>query len=347
MKTLAALLVVSLLLSLGLARPGTAAQADTLTLANLANRPDLWPATVTLGRAFEFGGGASAQAGQIVRVLGFDGTEVVVDAGNELVFGVAPADVNLLAAANQAWALLTPAQRAVEPQMLLQDASLWPERVTAFAGFALDNGTELAPNGEYELLSYTREGVKLYSGQHNTILTAELGATDLVARARQRVLIEPAKRPARIAAALRGKLVDTDGKPFASPALEDARLYVLYFGASWCGPCRKFSPRLVEFVRAAAAAHPRLATVLVSNDKEDADMLGYMRAEEMPWPALPLAALRTSPVLLGLAGRSIPHLVVVDRHGFVHASSVEDGRYVGVDKPLQTLAKLLESGLAK
>jgi thiol-disulfide isomerase/thioredoxin len=318
-----------------------------LTLPDLVNRPDLWPASVTLARDFEFQGGASAKAGQAVRVLEFDGARVVVAAGDELVFPVAPADVDLLGAANEAWALLTPAQRAVDPEALLRDASLWPERITSHAGFALDDGSEIPPGGEYDFLSYDRDGVRLFSAKHRTTLVADPGQTDLIARARRRALIEPEKRPSRIAAALAKHLVDRSGKPVQSPAIEGARLYVLYFGASWCPPCRKFSPELVELVNASAKDHPRMATVLMSNDKRDEDMLEYMQEEEMPWPAVPLAGLQKSPVLLGLAAGSIPHLVVLDRHGLVLASSVVEGRYVGVDKPLATLRKLLDSGLAR
>jgi thiol-disulfide isomerase/thioredoxin len=322
-------------------------QDATLTLQDLTNRPDLWPANVKLARDFEFQSGVKASAGQAVTVLEFDGREVLVDAGNGLVFGLAPGECDLLAAANAAWSALTPAQRAVDAKVLLSDASLWPERVTCSAEFGLDDGTRIAPGTEYELLGYDAEGVKLYSRPHQTKLLADLAQTDLVARARQRVLLEPAQRPSRIAAALKGQLVDAEGKPFTSTAIEDANLYALYFSASWCAPCRKFSPKLIELVKRVGKDNPRLATVLLSNDKERADMLAYLKDEEMPWPAMPLETLQKTPVLLGLAGGSIPHLVILDRHGLVLASSVENGRYIGVDKPFQVLTQLIAAGRGK
>lgn len=344
---------VGLLLVALLARPtravqsAQAAQAEALTLQSLVNRPDLWPASVTLGKDFDFGGGTRAAAGQAVKVLEFNGAQVVVDAGANLVFAIAPEDCDLLGAANRTWAALTPAQRAVDAETLAKDASLWPERVTCFAEFGLDDGTRLAPDGEYELLAFERGGVKLYSREHSTTLFADLQQTDLVARARQRALIPPEERPSRIAAALKGKLVDAEGKPFTSPALESAQLYVLYFSASWCGPCRKFSPRLIEFVKQVAKDNPRLATVLMSNDKAPDEMLAYMKDEKMPWPAMPLATLQETPLLLGLAAGSIPHLVVLDRHGLVLATSAENGQWTGVDRPFAALEKLVASGRAK
>ena len=137
-----------------------------------------------------------------------------------------------------------------------------------------------------------------------------------------------------------GALVGPDGKATAPANLESAEYYVLYFGASWCGPCRKFSPRLVEFMKA-NAQNPKVFAVLMSNDEDDADMLAYMKEEKMPWPALPLAKLQTTPTLLGYTIGSIPNLVVVDRHGLVLASSVRSGSYVGPDSALEDLKKAL------
>jgi nucleoredoxin len=329
------------------AKATQAGPPETLGLADLANRPERWPALVKLGRDFDFGGGQGARAGQQVRVLDFNGGQVLVDAGKDLLFEIAPADCDLLAAAQAAWQALAPAQRAVDQTLLLQDASLWPERATCFTGFQLDSGTLLAANGEYDFLGFENENVKLFAREHGSILLAGLGQTDVIARARQRVLLEPDQRPARMVAALKSVLVGADGKPVAPAALENAGVFVLYYGASWCGPCRKFSPRLVEFVQASAAGNPRLFTVLMSNDEQDADMLEYMRDEKMPWPAVPLASMRKAPFLLGYAIGSIPNLVVVDRYGRVLASSVQGGAYRGPDFALDALKKLLESGVAR
>ena len=343
MKLLACTVVLSLC---AFATPARV-QAETLALPNLVNRADLWPTAVTLNRAFDFAGGTSVKAGQSVKVLEFDGARVVVDAGDDLVFAITPGDCDLLAAANKAWSALTPAQRAIDARTLAEDASLWPERITSSAAFGLEDGTRLEPNGEYEFLSYDGQSVRFYSTQHRMTLDAALAQTDLIARARQRALIEPAKRPSRVAAVLKKSLVDSAGKPHAGAGFDDAQIFVLYSGASWCPPCRRFSPRLVEFVNKVGKDNPRLATVLLSNDREDEQLHEYMQDEKMPWPAVPLEALQKAPLLLGYSGRSIPHLVIVDRYGLVLASSVENGGYVGVDKPLETLAKLVESGKAK
>lgn len=337
-----------LLLLLGSLAPA-AAQAsapETLALRDLVQRPDRWPASVKLKKDFQFASG-SARAGQAVSVVEFNGAQVTVHAGNELYFDVSPADCDLLEAANLAWAALTPEQRAIDPKVLLEDASLWPERTVCTSGFQLENGTNLPPGAEYEFLSLDAQGVKVWSQEHKTWLLTELAQTDVIARARQRVLLEPEKRSSRVAAALKSSLVDAEGKPYTSAAIDEAKVYVLYFGASWCGPCRKFSPSLVRFAKGAAKDHPRVVTVLMSNDQKDADMRSYMKEEEMPWPAMPLATLKQTPIFLTQSAGYIPHMVVLDRHGKVLASSVENGQYVGPDRALKKLEALLASGIAK
>jgi nucleoredoxin len=340
--------LAALALWLGPSFPGAqAAPPATLALKDLAQRPDRWPATVKLKRDFQFSGGGGARAGQSVRVLEFNGGAVVADAGNELVFEVAPAECDLLEAANLAWTALTPAQRAIEPQTLLADASLWPARVKCLSGFQLEDGTILPAGGEYDLLLVDAAGLKVWSSQYHTTLQADLAQTDVIAGARQQVLIEPAKRPSRVAAALHGKLLDASGKPFAAAGYDEAKLYVLYFGASWCGPCRKFAPGLVRLVTGAMKENPHLATVLMSGDEKDEDMLAYMKEEKMPWPAMPLATLRETPLFLSQSAGYIPNLVILDRYGRVLASSSENGQYVGPEKALKALESLLASGAAK
>lgn len=225
----------------------TAAVSTTLTLADLRNNPERWPASITVPKDLQFKGGSTVKKGQVVRLVELSGAEVVVDDGKGLVFGLPAAETDLLVRANAMWAKLTPAQRDINAVSLAQSRELWPLRVYCADEFELTDGTTLKA-GEYELMSVGRDKVQLYSAVHKTTLNTRLQSTDLIERARALALVPVAQRPSRIVAALQGKLVDAAGKTADPAGLKDAQVFVLYYGASWCGPCRKFSPDLVKFV---------------------------------------------------------------------------------------------------
>jgi nucleoredoxin len=168
--------------------------------------------------------------------------------------------------------------------------------------------------------------------------------TDAVARARELVAVAPEKRPSRIVAALKDAMVDSDGNA-AKVDVEGSKVFALYYSASWCGPCRQFSPSLVKYVNEVAAANPKLTVVLVSSDEKDADMFKYMKEDKMPFMAVPMA--KSPSVLLGYAKGSIPQLTIVDRYGKVLADSWNGQQYIGPKVALAGLDKLLKSGAGK
>ncbi len=324
-----------------------AAAPSALTLSDLRQNPERWPATVTVPRDLSFQGGATVKKGQLVKVTNLQGNQVVVDSGTGLVFGLPVAETDFVARANEAWAKLTPEQRDITVASLIADRGLWPVKVRSFAEFRLGNGGVIKSGGEYELIAVARDGVKLLAPEFNTTLRVEPQATDLIERARALVLMPPAKRPSRIAAVLRGNLVDASGRATDPAGLEDTQVFALYFGASWCPPCRAFSPELVKFIDRVGPANPRLTVVLVSSDKTDAAMLGYMKEEKMPWTALSRERLTKSPSLVAYTKGGIPQLVIVDRQGAVLADSYRGSNYVGPQVAMAELEKMLATGMAK
>ena len=63
-------------------------------------------------------------------------------------------------------------------------------------------------------------------------------------------------------------------------ALRDSRFVLVYCSASWCPPCRQFTPVLGAFYTS-AAARLKASFVLVSNDRDEASFQAYFK--HMPW----------------------------------------------------------------
>ena len=59
----------------------------------------------------------------------------------------------------------------------------------------------------------------------------------------------------------------------------------LYFSASWCGPCRNFTPSLIKTYNALVDQGKPFEIIFVSSDRDEAQFDGYY--DEMPWLALP------------------------------------------------------------
>ena len=120
-------------------------------------------------------------------------------------------------------------------------------------------------------------------------------------------------------------------------ALASKKLIAVYFSAHWCGPCRKFTPQLVEYYNRVAPQHPEFEIVFFSHDRSPADFETYMRETNMPWPAIDFAKLKAKQALTKDAGPGIPSLVLFDSSGNLISSSYTGSQYRG---PQQVLADL-------
>lgn len=130
-------------------------------------------------------------------------------------------------------------------------------------------------------------------------------------------------------------------KPHDPTRLAGVKFFALYFSASWCGPCRQFTPELVDAYGKIRAQHPEFELVFVSNDRSASDMLDYMKGDRMAWPALRYEAIRGSRDVTRYAGDGIPCLVLVDAEGKVLSDSFRAGDYVGPDRVLDDTWKIL------
>ena len=120
-------------------------------------------------------------------------------------------------------------------------------------------------------------------------------------------------------------------------ALEQKKLIAIYFSAHWCGPCRKFTPQLVDYYNRMAPQHPEFEVIFVSLDKSQFAFDTYVRETNMPWPAIDFPKVAGKEGIRKYAGAGIPCLVVVDQNGAVVSDSFVDKKYVGPQKVLADL----------
>lgn len=128
---------------------------------------------------------------------------------------------------------------------------------------------------------------------------------------------EPAKQDLSIgspAAAVEGNLLNASGAPVDASVLNDKELTAFYFSASWCPPCRAFTPLLVEY---ANMNKERMNVVLVSGDRSAEDQQKYLDNYKMPFYAVRHDSAPVYTLNSEFGVRFIPTLVVVDRNGKV------------------------------
>jgi nucleoredoxin len=130
-------------------------------------------------------------------------------------------------------------------------------------------------------------------------------------------------------------------EPVEDDALAKKTLILFYFSAHWCGPCRQFTPKLVEYYNRVVAAHPEVELVFYSCDRSASEMESYMRETGMPWLAIDYDKRQEKQALSQTAGKAIPALFLVERTGRLLSNAVVDGKYVGPDKVLSDLDAIL------
>jgi nucleoredoxin len=147
---------------------------------------------------------------------------------------------------------------------------------------------------------------------------------------------------------LAGKLVRHDGsrvQAVGDDALAGIKYYALYYSASWCGPCRQFTPGLVKAYRELKAKHPEFELIFVSADRSASAMADYMKKDGMPWLAVKFDQREHTPEILRYSGPGIPCLVLVASDGRVLADSYEGDNYIGPQSALAQTRRILAKGI--
>lgn len=105
--------------------------------------------------------------------------------------------------------------------------------------------------------------------------------------------------------------LDSKGNKVSSDILT-GKYVGLYFSASWCGPCRKFTPALIEFRNKYKA---EFEVVLVGADGSMRAQANYMRKYKMPWLAMQNQSPEVKQTRRMTGVKQIPTLVILGPDG--------------------------------
>ena len=115
------------------------------------------------------------------------------------------------------------------------------------------------------------------------------------------------------------EFLDASGKAVSRETLS-GKYVGLYFSASWCPPCRTFTPKLVEFRK---ANKDKFEVVLVGADNSEKAQANYMKKYMMLWPAMKHQSIAANLLVKKMGVSGIPYLVILAPDGSV---ITKDGR---------------------
>ena len=114
--------------------------------------------------------------------------------------------------------------------------------------------------------------------------------------------------------------------------LDEVPHVALYFSAKWCGPCKHFTPKLVEFYNEANKDGKKLEIIFVSADNEEEEFEEYYGT--MPWLAVEFDDVLDE-VSAKYPASSIPKLTVLNKDGTV---KIENAKEAVEDQGIAALA---------
>ncbi|MBL8750921.1 MAG: redoxin domain-containing protein [Planctomycetes bacterium] len=318
---------------------------EPMTWAQLLERPELWPTQCKVTKAYGYAHDTlSLEA--TYPVLGLQGEQAVIGlpSGNS---GTIPrTDTDVLAVANSELASMSPVQRALDLKTIVARADLWPAKVilrsTITAGEGADQ-KEFRAGSELTFGTFDGKWVCARHPDFDYMPRVGVHETDLVARVR--AVLETKRPPAghRVLNELDGKLFNLrTGKKARVNPKSPPEFVVLYFSASWCGPCQAFSPELVRFYEANKKdAGKRFEIIWISRDRTEREMQQYTKEHNFPWLAVAWDKLSSIPIAQAHDSRGIPDLVMLDATGALIADSYVGNEYMGAASVLEVLSKRL------
>ncbi|MCS7063398.1 MAG: thioredoxin-like domain-containing protein [Methylacidiphilales bacterium] len=145
----------------------------------------------------------------------------------------------------------------------------------------------------------------------------------------------------KLLAKCRARFVKLEGnrvKSFDKDLLVDKEYIAVYFSASWCGPCVRFTPKLVAMYNSLTETQrKKFELIFISRDYGEEATENYMMKYKMPWPAIRWDDVddRKKNPFLAFASSGIPHLVLINAEGEIVEDA--DGNYTVVMQKIPSL----------
>ena len=93
-------------------------------------------------------------------------------------------------------------------------------------------------------------------------------------------------------------------------AFANKKIVLLYFSAHWCGPCRQFTPKLVDFYKQNKKSDSLFEVVFISADHDEGGFKEYFA--EMPWLSIDYDDDNRERIQATYKVSGIPSLKVID-----------------------------------
>lgn len=204
-------------------------------------------------------------------------------------------------------------------------------------------------DGELTAVKGDNVTIKMKNGRSVTFAASKLSQEDrdfISAQEKEKAEAASASEAATkvkdspMAKALAGNTVMLEGKRLKKHdvlATKAPQYYLLYFGASWCGPCRQAAPHLAEAYDETISKGKNIEVVHLSCDQDEEGMISFMKDMKFTFPGVPQAKWEKEAIFKPMAPKGIPNYKLVDA----------DGKIIAEGEEAKSKAKELASGGAK